>query len=80
MCGFETTMNGRFRRACIRCASRIGRRLSVKFAEENRASKESGGRPCLTLGSRERLQQGVERDGDLPDQISQTQWVKRLCC
>jgi methylphosphotriester-DNA--protein-cysteine methyltransferase len=40
-------MKGRFRRACIRCASRIGRRERVKFAEENRASVERGGRPCL---------------------------------
>jgi methylphosphotriester-DNA--protein-cysteine methyltransferase len=40
-------MKGRFRRACIRCASRIGRRESVKFAEENKASVERGGRPCL---------------------------------
>jgi methylphosphotriester-DNA--protein-cysteine methyltransferase len=40
-------MKGRFRNACIRCASRIGRRERVKFAEENNASLESGGRPCL---------------------------------
>ncbi len=40
-------MNGRFRRACSRCASRTGNRDKVKFAEEKRASADSGGRPCL---------------------------------
>jgi methylphosphotriester-DNA--protein-cysteine methyltransferase len=41
-------MNGRFRKACIRCARRIGRRERVKFADENNAAAERGGRPCLT--------------------------------
>jgi hypothetical protein len=40
-------MNGRLRSAWMRCAKRIGRRESVKFAEENRASADRGGRPCL---------------------------------
>ena len=45
MLGFDTTMKGRFRSACMRCASRIGRRESVKLAEERRVSAERGGRP-----------------------------------
>lgn len=40
-------MNGRLRRDSMRCASRMGSRDRVKFAEENSASTESGGRPCL---------------------------------
>jgi mevalonate pyrophosphate decarboxylase len=48
MLGFDTTMNGRFLRACIRCARRIGRRDRVKLAEVKRAGAGSGGRPCLT--------------------------------
>lgn len=49
MLGFDTTMKGRFRRACIRCARRIGRRERVKFAEENKASVDNGGRPFLEV-------------------------------
>ena len=40
-------MNGRFRRACIRCAKRMGRRDNVKLAEDKSASEERGGFPCL---------------------------------
>ena len=40
-------MNGRFRRAWMRCASLIGKSERVKFAEDRRASVERGGRPCL---------------------------------
>jgi len=40
-------MKGRFRNACIRDASRAGRRESVKLAEARRASLSNGGRPCL---------------------------------
>lgn len=40
-------MNGRFRKDWIRWASRIGRRERVKLADENNASVERGGRPCL---------------------------------
>ena len=47
MFGFDTTMNGKFRRDWIRWANRMGRRERVKLAEENNASVESGGRPCL---------------------------------
>lgn len=42
-------MNGKFRNACIREASRAGRRESVKLAEARRASLSNGGRPCLHL-------------------------------
>jgi methylphosphotriester-DNA--protein-cysteine methyltransferase len=47
MLGFDTTMKGRFRRAWMRCASRMGKRERVKLADENSASVERGGRPCL---------------------------------
>lgn len=47
MLGLETTIKGRFRRDWIRCANRMGRRESVKFAEEKRACSDNGGRPCL---------------------------------
>jgi hypothetical protein len=47
MLGFETTINGRFRRDWIRCARRMGKRDRVKLAEQKRASVDSGGRPCL---------------------------------
>lgn len=40
-------MKGRFRRACNRCASRTGKSDKVKLAEENSASAERGGGPCL---------------------------------
>ena len=46
-------MNGRLRRACMRCARRTGRRDRVKFAEEKRVSAERGGRPCLYLAVRQ---------------------------
>lgn len=42
-------MNGRFRSAWIRDASRAGRRESVKLAEARRASFDNGGRPCLII-------------------------------
>lgn len=48
--GLDTTMKGRLRRACIRCARRIGRRERVKLADENSASSESGGLPSLAVG------------------------------
>ena len=55
-------MNGRLRRACMRCARRTGRRDRVKFAEEKRVSSVRGGRPCLYLAirkhSRRRYQEG----------------------
>lgn len=55
-------MNGRLRRACMRCARRTGRRDRVKFAEEKRVSAVRGGRPCLYLPirkhSRRRYQEG----------------------
>ena len=47
MCGLDTTIKGRFRRAWMRCARRMGRRERVKFAEERRADWERGGRPWL---------------------------------
>ena len=40
-------MKGRFRKACIRCAKRIGRSDRVKLADWNNAFSDSGGRPCL---------------------------------
>ena len=43
-------MNGRFRSACIRCANLAGKSDNVKLAEENNASAERGGRPCLQGG------------------------------
>lgn len=46
-------MNGRLRRAWMRCARRTGRRDRVKFAEEKRVSAERGGRPCLHLAIRQ---------------------------
>lgn len=46
-------MNGRLRRACMRCARRTGRRDKVKFAEEKSFSAVRGGRPCLYLPIRE---------------------------
>ena len=46
-------MNGRLRRACMRCARRTGIRERVKFAEEKRFSVVSGGRPCLYLPIRQ---------------------------
>jgi hypothetical protein len=59
MLGFDTTIKGRFRRAWIRCASRIGRRERVKLADENKASVESGGGPCLsTIVSKDRQRVG----------------------
>lgn len=48
MLGFVTTMKGRLRRACIRCASRDGRIDRVKLADLNSAWSESGGFPYLT--------------------------------
>ena len=47
MLGFDTTMKGRFRSACMRWANLAGKSDRVKLAEESRASAESGGRPCL---------------------------------
>ena len=47
ICGLETTIKGRFRRARRRWARRCGRRERVKFADARRAEVESGGRPCL---------------------------------
>ncbi len=40
-------MKGRFRRAWMRWARRMGSNDRVKLAEEKRASVESGGRPWL---------------------------------
>ena len=40
-------MNGRLRSDWIRWAKRIGRSERVKFADENNASAERGGRPWL---------------------------------
>lgn len=50
MFGFETTIKGRLRRACIRCASRTGSKSRVKLADEKRASLDNGGRPFLHYG------------------------------
>lgn len=77
MFGFETTIYGRFRRAWIRWARRIGRRERVKFAEEKRASVLRGGRPCLAceLG----LIRGWQSPS-LPDEVCKTQGVKRFGC
>lgn len=51
MCGFDTTMKGRFRSAWIRCARRTGSSESVKFADESNASTDNGGWPCLGFSS-----------------------------
>ena len=65
--GFETTMNGRFRRACSRCANLTGKRDKVKLAEEKRSMVERGGRPCLHSVSKW-IKIGLGRDF-LPDKV-----------
>ena len=71
-------MNGRLRRACIRCARRTGRRDKVKFAEEKRVSAVRGGRPCLYLSIRERSRlRHWELSGSVPNKIGKRQWVQR---
>lgn len=63
-------MNGRLRRACIRCARRIGSRESVKFAEEYSAAAESGGRPCLDAVNRG---SDYQSGASILDEICQTE-------
>lgn len=79
-------MNGRFRSACIRWASRIGKRVSVKFAEEKRASDDSGGRPCLQLESvnyenKRRISRGctvLDQPTSMDEEVLQPAWLPRL--
>ena len=52
MLGFATTMKGKFRRRCIRCARRAGRSDKVKFADARRAPSDRGGLPCLTRSAK----------------------------
>lgn len=70
-------MNGRFRSAWMRWARRMGRRERVKFADENNASVDRGGRPCLrgcqssAISCRHRV---------ILHQISQAKSVQWLIC
>jgi hypothetical protein len=70
-------MKGRFRRACIRCASRIGSKSRVKFADEKRASFDNGGRPCLHP---ELVSIDKNNSSYTLYEVCQTQLMQRLTC
>lgn len=62
----------------MRWASRIGIKERLKFADDNRASADSGGRPCLgTLSAI--IQESEAVRCSVPDQICQCQRMQRLC-
>ena len=70
-------MNGRFRRDCMRCASRAGRIESVKLAEVSSCCVVRGGLPCLmhhaTVVSL-RSMRGPRWAG-LLDEVGESQWM-----
>ena len=69
-------MNGRLRRAWMRCARRTGRSDKVKLAEEKRVSAVRGGRPCLyrPVRARSRLRHW-ELSGSVPHEVGKRQGV-----
>lgn len=64
----------------MRWASRMGKRPSVKRAEERRASAERGGRPCLHGKSKKMVSSSLSRLRQVLVlyEVCQTQRIERL--